>query len=133
MAAVVGRSTGSLGCKRTMSIGTVILGVIVVVFVGFAVINWLGARTYRPTAPDIANTLQRLIDGELTWKELDDFSCVRIAYDKQLDSVRERCNRILDAPGTLDNENNSGPTVRLTERGQAKIGEIVHELEALAT
>lgn len=111
-------------------VGIVILGF---VFVGFWLLRRSSDITYRPTAREMAATLQSLVDGRLTWAALDEFSCVRIAYNNQLDQLRGRCNAVLDQPEAFDKSIERGATAQLSESGRAGIREIIRELDTLAT
>ena len=119
-----------------MSIGTVALGVVVLVgsvFAGFWLLHRISDRTYRPTPQKMAEALRKLTEDDLSWSGLDELSCVRIAYDRRLDQIRERLNSALDQPGSFEQSSGESSNVRLTEAARARVGELIRELETLAT
>jgi hypothetical protein len=99
----------------------------------FRFLQWRSDKTYRPTAQEVSGILRSLVAGELRWPDLDEFSCVRIAYDPRLDDIRRRFNAVLESPGNIDSTNKESPTARLTQVGQSQVKEIIRELDALAT
>jgi hypothetical protein len=93
----------------------------------------LSDRTYRPSPNDIRQILQASLEGRLDWKALDEFSCVRIAYDRRLDQLREGYNAILDDPASFRGEATETNATPLSEQGLARVRELISELDALQT
>jgi hypothetical protein len=117
---------------------TSVTWIVVALIGGIALLFWLlqysSDKTYRPAAGEVATTLRALSAGQLSWAELDEFSCVRIAYDQRLDQLRERCNDILDdASSFASAEQNKGKAVQLSNVGQARVKELIDELETWTT
>jgi len=116
-----------------MWIAAVIAGVIAAVFVLFRVLQWHSDRTYRPSGDDVRQILQASLEGRLGLKAFDEFSCVRIAYDRRLDRLRERYNAIVDDPTYMLGEIIESNATPLNEHGRARIRELINELDALQT
>ena len=110
------------------------IGAVVAFFLFFHILQWFSDRTYKPTAQDIRNIFQDTIDGKLSTGRCDEFCCVRIAYDKGLDEIRERYERILEEAGNCKwedaSETNQTP---LAEQGKEKVRQLMKELDRWAT
>src|SRR3989442_9035510 len=116
-----------------MWVAVAIGGAIAAIFALFWVLQQLSDRTYRPSRDEIRQILQASLEGRLDVKALDEFSCVRIAYDRRLDRLRERYNAILDDPLCLLGEITKSNATPLSEQGLARVRELVNELDALQT
>ena len=109
----------------------IIIAIVVGIVSFFAVLNWLSDRTYKPTIPEIVSILEASQNGRLSLAEFDEFSCVRIAYDSRLDSVREKFNQIVDDPVNIDGDFSERNATALNDVGKSKIGELIDELRQL--
>ena len=99
----------------------------------FLFLQWLSDRTYRPSQDDIRRVLEASLEGRLDVKALDEFSCVRIACDPQLDRLRQRYNTVLDDPTCILGELTASNATPLSELGKARVRELINELDALQT
>ena len=114
-----------------MWIAVVIAGAIAAVFVFFLFLQWLSDRTYRPSRTDIRQILEASLEGRLDVQALDEFSCVRIAYDARLDRLRQRYNTNLEDPACWLGEITKENATPLSEQGRARVRELIHELDPL--
>jgi hypothetical protein len=112
-------------------IGTAIVGATAAILGLFWILQQISDHTYRPSPNDVRQILQASLEGRLDWKALDEFSCVRIAYDRRLDRLRERYNAILDDPASLLDKATDSNATPLSEQGLARVGELINELDAL--
>jgi len=114
-----------------LEVAAVVLCAIFGIFVLFWLLQWWSDRTYRPTRAEVRVVLQAAIEGRLDWYALDDFVSVRIAYDPQLDQLRERFNSILDERGCISREmTKSNPnTLTLSEEGLARVRAVISDLD----
>src|SRR4030043_336139 len=74
-----------------ITIASVILIVVAGIFALFSLLNWWAARTYKPTQTEVAEKLRRVLDGTMTWDEWDEFTCVPMRHNDDLDKFRRRC------------------------------------------
>jgi hypothetical protein len=109
-------------------IAAALLGIILL----FIFLNWLSARTYRPSKDDIRRILQASLDGRLDIGSYDEFSSVPIRYDSRLDDIRRRYNAIVEDPAHFQEgdiaETNATP---LNEQGRARLRELLADLQRL--
>jgi hypothetical protein len=66
------------------------------VFLLFVFLNWLTARTYKPTRQHVADQLRKVLDGTMHWSEWDEFTHVPMRHDSLLEKIREACARLDD-------------------------------------
>ena len=57
----------------------------------FAFLNWLKARTYKPSREEIADVLTKVLSGTMNWYEWDEFTCVPLRHDALLEQIRQAC------------------------------------------
>ena len=100
---------------------------------GCNILQRISDRTYRPSPGEIKQILQASLEGRLDWNALDEFSCVRIAYDQRLDRLRERYNAILDDPASFLVEATESNATPFSEQGVARVPELINELDGLQT
>ncbi len=107
-----------------VTISIVVVGVIAVVAALFAFLNFRTTRTYRPTVHQIVSILDAVLAGRVTYQAWDEFICVPIRHNADLERVRLRCVA-LEADSYLDK---SRPEWRgdagFNAVGLARIGEI---------
>jgi hypothetical protein len=112
--------------------GLMIAGVLLTIILFFVFLNWLSARTYRPSKEDVRRILQASLGGRLDIGSFDEFSSVPIRYDLQLDEIRRRYNAIVEDPAHFQEgdiaETNATP---LNERGRAQLRELLADLQRL--
>lgn len=109
----------------------IIIAIVVVVFLIFGVLQWLSDRTYKPTISEVVGILETCRDGRLSLGEFDEFSCVRIAYDPRLDTIREKFNQIVDDKENIDGNFSREDATALNDIGKGKIGQLIEELQQL--
>jgi hypothetical protein len=109
----------------------IIIAVVAAIFLIFVVLQWTSDRTYKPTIAEIIGILDACQNGRLSLSEFDEFSCVRIAYDSRLDTVREKFNQIVGDSGNIDGEFSDEDATALNDAGKRKIGELIDELRQL--
>jgi len=108
--------------------------------IGFAVVvtifwllQWRSDKAYKPTKEDIRRILQSNIDDTIDQGTFDKFSRVRIAYNRELEAIREKYNRIVNNPEHIDRVISPDLVVPLNEMGKSKLRELINELDAVAT
>ena len=69
----------------------IILGVILGIIVLFSFLNWLTSKTYKPTPSEVAEKLQRVLNGTMSYEEWDEFICVPMRHNYSLEGIRKRC------------------------------------------
>jgi len=100
----------------------------------FRVLQYRSDKTYRPTAEGFAEKLRQLVDGRLKYIELDELACVPIAYDERLERLRARFRDVVYDNTSFDTPTRESPsTTTLSAVGRARVGEIIDELDKLAT
>lgn len=52
------------------------------------------AKTYKPSPDEVAEKLRRVLAGTMPWQEWDEFVCVPIRNDDELNSIHLRCAEI---------------------------------------
>jgi hypothetical protein len=110
-------------------IGTAIVGAVAGILTLFWILQRISDHTYRPSPGEIKEILQASLEGRLAWKALDEFSCVRIAYDPRLDRLRARYNAILDDPASFLGEATESNATPFSQQGAARVRELVNELD----
>lgn len=113
---------------------------ILIVGIGFAVtiailwlLQWRSDKTYKPTKEIIRRILLSSIDDTIDKDTFDEFSCVRIAYNQELDSIREKYNQIVNNPEYIDRVISPDRVVPLNEIGESKLRELINDLDAVTT
>jgi hypothetical protein len=83
---------GKLGRMRSLStVLFVVVGVIAVLAALFALLNLRTSRTYRPTVDQIVSILDAVLARRVTYREWDEFICVPIRHNADLERVRLEC------------------------------------------
>lgn len=98
----------------------------------FYVLQRMSDRTYRPSALRIKEIVEASIEGHLDLSTFDEFSCVRIAYDTNLDKIRERFNAIVEDKAHIEGEITNANSTPLNATGKEMLKDLVRELERLA-
>ena len=71
---------------------SIAIGCVITVGVAlFAFLNLRTARTYRPTVDQIVSTLDAVLASRGTYSAWDEFICVPIRHDEDLEKVRLYC------------------------------------------
>ena len=84
-----------------VTISIVGVGVIAVVAVLFRFLKFHTTRTYRPSIHQIVSILDAVLAGRVTYQAWDEFICVPIRHNADLERVRLRCVA-LEADSYLD-------------------------------
>jgi hypothetical protein len=84
-----------------VTLSFVLVGVVALVTAIFAFLNFSTARTYRPTVDQVVSILDAVIARRVTYQAWDEFICVPIRYNADLEQVRLRCVA-LEADSYLD-------------------------------
>ncbi len=103
----------------------IFLGFIVFVFIFFGALQIHSDRTYKPTREEIEQILMSIINGNISDAELDEFICVRIKYDPDLEMIRELFVEI-DEDGSNIADAKEG--FFYNEKGMKKIKELLKNL-----
>lgn len=61
----------------------------------------------------------------------DEFSCVRIAYDKRLDNIRGQYNHIVGNRDYIEGEFTEDNSTPLNDQGKDELRKLIRELEAI--
>lgn len=111
---------------------------ILTVGIGFAVtiavfwlLQWRSDKTYKPTKEEIRKVLLSSIDDTIDQSTFDEFSCVQIAYNKELDAIREKYNKMMTNPEYIDRVISPQRVVPLNEIGKSKLRELINDLDAI--
>ena len=111
----------------------VVIGV-VLIFAFFWVLQFFSDRTYKPTKKEIAEIIQKSIDGRLDLGKFDEFSCVRIAYNSKLDAIREKYNDIVSNKEYFSvNEITGEDAAALNDKGRIELRKLMDELNEIST
>jgi len=108
-----------------MKVLLIIVSVLVSLLLFFRALQWLSDRTYKPSKSEIKEIIQASIDGKLSYVKYDEFSCVKIAYDKDLDNIREKYNEIVENPEYFDGEMTYENMTPLNDLGKNKLKELI--------
>lgn len=113
---------------------------LLIIGIGFAVaitifwlLQWRSDKTYRPTKEQIRKILLSSIEDTIDQGTFDEFSCVRIAYNRELDAIREKYNQIVNNPEYIDTVISPELVVSLNEIGKSKLRELINDLDAVTT
>jgi len=113
---------------------------LLIVVIGFAatvailwLLQWRSDNIYKPTKEEIRRILQLSIDDTIDQSTFEKFSRVRIAYNRELDAIREKYNQIANNPECIDRVISPDRVVPLNEVGKSKLRELINELDAVAT
>ena len=74
-----------------VTLSVVVVGVIAVLAALFAFLNLRTARTYRPTVDQIVSILDAVLARRVTYRAWDEFICVPIRHNADLELVRLKC------------------------------------------
>ena len=74
-----------------MRIALIVVSILFGLVLQFAFLNWLTARTYKPSRQEVTDVLRRVQDGTMSWYEWDEFVCVPMRHDALLEEIRQAC------------------------------------------
>lgn len=57
----------------------------------FKFLNWKTAQSYNPSRDEVEDKLSRVLNGTMSWEEWDDFVCIPITHDDELEIIRNQC------------------------------------------
>jgi len=107
---------------------------ILIVGIGFAVtiaifwlLQWRRDRTYKPTKEKIRRIILSSIDDTIEQDAFDEFSCARIAYNQELDAIREKYNQIVNNPEYIDRVISPERVVPLNEIGKLRLRKLIND------
>jgi hypothetical protein len=107
--------------------------IIAIIIVCIAIIFWLlqkvSDRKYRPTKSEMIEGLNKIIDGSIDYSHLDELCSVKIAYDTELESIRQRLNDILDDPKSTNHPHSEKKGVDLSEEGKSLVQNLIDEIK----
>ena len=104
------------------------LALIVIVFVIFIMIlQFISNRTYKPTKEEIIEILNKTIEGKLELFDFDEFSSVKIHYNKELEEIRLKYVKII-ANEYYNSINENENPVPLNDKGKIEIQKLIGEL-----
>ena len=67
------------------------VGLLFVFLAFFKFLDIRTAQTYKPSPEEVAEKLRRVLAGTMPWQEWDEFVCVPIRYDEELNYIHLRC------------------------------------------
>jgi hypothetical protein len=79
---------------RALTILAFVLAFVASIALLFVFLNWLTARTYRPTKTDVLNVLDSVLSGTVSYLAWDTFICVPMRHDRELETVRAQCSAL---------------------------------------
>jgi hypothetical protein len=83
---------GNVVTINTMAVvGAILVIAIASLAALFAFLNWRTAQTYRPTAEQILSILDAVLASRVTYIAWDEFICVPIRHNANLERVRLEC------------------------------------------
>ena len=62
--------------------------IIIVIVLAFIILQIISNQTYKPTKEEIKEILSKTIEGKLELYDFDEFSSVKIHYNKELEEIR---------------------------------------------
>ena len=62
--------------------------IIIVIVLAFIILQIISNQTYKPTNEEIKEILSKTIEGKLELYDFDEFSSVKIHYNKELEEIR---------------------------------------------
>ena len=99
----------------------------------YIIFNKLSAKTYRPTKDQVKSIIQSTIDESIDYLTFDEFYCVKISYDVNLDKAREKYCSIVSHPKYVDEKNSNDSIVPLTAEGKKQLAQLIGSLDASTT
>jgi hypothetical protein len=98
----------------------------------FAFLNWRTAQTYRPSVEQVLSILDAVLANRVTYLAWDEFVCVPIRHDAELERVRFECVALeqdcyIDYKPTREWRGDAG----FNAKGLARIAEIRDSLMPL--
>lgn len=102
---------------------------IIAILCFFGFLNWLTAKRYRPSSEDIKDILHRVLNGTMTWEKWDEFTCVPIRHDKELELIRLKCAEMKDEEYYRRDNAEEQKKWIYNERGLEQIRELLSQLE----
>jgi hypothetical protein len=103
----------------------------IAIMVLFGILRLISNRTYRPSQEDVATVIKATINGTVSFDDFDKFSSVRIAYDKQLESIRKKFNDITEDPTCLDLGPGKEVIMPLNDKGRRLLNNLLRELDSI--
>ncbi|MGZ5780525.1 MAG: hypothetical protein ACXWIN_06150 [Burkholderiaceae bacterium] len=106
------------------------IAVIVIGILGFfGFLNWRTGKKYKPSRDEVEDKLRRVLNGTMTWEEWDEFICVPIRHDKELDLVRIKCAEMKGEEYYHRENVDDQKKWVFNERGLEQVGELLSKLK----
>ena len=102
-----------------------IFGIMSLIVIFFIFLNYHSSIKYRPSKEEIKVILKKAIDGTIKPREWDQLVCVPIKYDKYLEEIREKCEKLNNHTEFFSKSTDS----YFSELGIKEISKILWELE----
>ena len=109
----------------TIGVITVLVTAAVLLFV---VLQWRSDKAYKPSKSEIREIIQASINGSITLHEFDTFSSVRIAYDKDLENIRNKYNDIVGNTKYINNEATEDDVASLNTAGRERLEILLNDI-----
>lgn len=107
-----------------------VIAVIVIGIIGFfGFLNWMTGIKYKPSRDEVEDKLRRVLDSTMTWEEWDEFICVPIKHDKELNLVRIKCAEMKGAEFYHRGNADDQKKWIFNERGLERVGELLSKLK----
>ena len=110
-----------------------LIGFILFIFILFLFLNKLSAKTYRPTKEQVKSIIERTLDDSIDYRTFDEFYCVKIVYDSNLEKVREKYGSIVSNPEYVDEKKSNDSIVPLTAEGKRELEQLIGSLDESTT
>ena len=111
---------------------TIILNFIIMLLLGVGVLffiycflNWYSSKVYKPTYKDVVHLLEGVINGKTNEYDWDQFICVPIKNNDELEKIRNKCLE-LEKKEFFDGVENE---FLFNKKGLEKLKKILSELK----
>ena len=94
----------------------------------YVILQWRSDKTYKPSKSEIREIIQASINGSITLHEFDTFSNVRIAYDKDLENIRNKYNDIVGNTENINNEATEDDVTSLNTVGKERLENLLNDI-----
>ena len=101
--------------------------IIIVIVLVFLILQIISNRTYKPTKEEIKEILNKTIEGKLELYDFDEFSSVKIHYNKKLEEIRMKYIKVVSNKEYNSINENENP-VPLNDKGKIEVKKLIGEL-----
>lgn len=102
-------------------------GLLVLAFIGMVIHDV--RHPYRPSRAEVRATLQRVLDGTMTWQEWDNFTHIPIKDDPFLESIRTKCEEMETGEFVHRDDPKLEEKWVYNDKGLEIVKGLVHEIE----